>query len=76
MIKRYKVTIYNNNNKYKPISTIIQRQQLTNLNELEIKQFKEDIIYKGLQEICNKMNWSTREVKKYNYTKVSISIIE
>lgn len=70
MKKRYQVTLYCTTGQYKPISTIVTIEQIDESNLLLDKDSKKDIINKGVIAICAKRCWSSRDVMKYNYTKV------
>ncbi|MBQ8793102.1 MAG: hypothetical protein IJZ62_05990 [Clostridia bacterium] len=70
MKKKYQVTMYCATGQYKPISTIVTMEQVHDDNLLENPQKKTEIIHKGIIAICHKKYWSSRDVKKYGYTKV------
>ena len=55
---KYQVTIYNAENKYRPISTIID------LNTDD----KKTIINEGVKKICVKRFWTGADLKKWGYT--------
>lgn len=69
--KQYQVTIYNEDNKYKPISTIVTIRQQENIT-LGDTQHKRYVIQQGIQKICNKKYWTTRDMNYYRYTKVRV----
>lgn len=69
--KQYQVTIYNKENKYKPISTIItiRQQENVTLNDIQHKRY---VIQQGIQKICNKKYWTVRDMNYYRYTKARV----
>ena len=69
--KQYQVTIYNEDNKYKPISTIVTIRQQENIT-LGDTQHKRHVIQQGIQKICNKNYWTARDMNYYRYTKVRV----
>lgn len=70
--KQYQVTIYNKNNQYKPISTIVTIRQEDNTKTLKDIQYKQEIIAKGVNKICCKKYWTNNELKQYEYTTVKV----
>lgn len=72
MKKRYQVTMYCTTGQYKPISTIVAIEQTDESNLLLDKDSKRDIINKGVIAICHKKYWSSKDMIKYNYTKVKV----
>lgn len=70
MKKKYQVTMYCATGQYKPISTIVTIEQQDDSNLLLDQEQKKNIINKGVVAICHKKYWTTRDVKKYSYTKV------
>lgn len=70
MKKMYQVTMYCATGQYKPISTIVKIEQADESNLLLDQEQKKNIINKGVVAICQKKYWTTRDVKKYGYTKV------
>lgn len=61
------VTLFDTNNKHKPISTLIQVESLEffNNNSKEVKT-------KAIQNICNKRLLSGKELVKLGYTRIKI----
>lgn len=57
---KYQVTIYNPENKYKPISTIVDMATTD----------KQNIIKEGVTKICIKKYWTKNDLTKWGYTKV------
>lgn len=71
MMKEYQVTLVCNTNQYKPVSCIIKKDD-KGLAEKGKKVFVEELKKEGIQKICNKRYWTTRELKKYGYTSVKV----
>ena len=61
------VTLFDTNNKHKPISTLIQVESLEffNNNSKEVKT-------KAIQNICNKRLLSGKELVKLGYTRIKV----
>ena len=70
MIKEYQVTMYCATGQYKPVSTIVKIEQAHDDNLLLDANRKREIINKGVVKICQKKYWTSKDIKKYNYTKV------
>lgn len=71
MMKYYQVTIYHKDNRYKPISTIVQIDQGDdNSNWLLNDAHAAAIKTKGIQKICMKKYWGASDLKRYEYTRV------
>ena len=64
-------TLYCTTGKYKPVSCIIEIEN--------VKHFKEDPDFykrKAIQKICAKRYWSKRDLALYGYTKVKCRIYQ
>lgn len=70
MIKEYQVTMYCATGQYKPVSTIVKIEQAHDDNLLLDANRKREIIDKGVVKICQKKYWTSKDIKKYSYTKV------
>lgn len=70
MMKEYQVTMYCVTGQYKPISTIVKIEQAHDDNLLLDANRKREIIDKGVIKICQKKYWTSKDIKKYGYTKV------
>lgn len=55
---------------YKPVSTIVKIEQAHDDNLLLDANRKREIIDKGVIKICQKKYWTSKDIKKYSYTKV------
>lgn len=66
---KYQITLYCTTNQYKPISTIITTDKEIDLND---KKERMEVVNKGIIKICQKKYWTTRELKKYCYTKTKV----
>jgi hypothetical protein len=66
---KYQITLYCITNQYKPISTIITTDKEIDLND---KKERMEVVNKGIVKICQKKYWTTRELKKYFYTKTKV----
>ena len=59
------ITLFDNNNRYKPISTLIEVESIK-----YYKEHKQEIHTKAIQKICAKKQWTAKDLLKYNYTKL------
>jgi ABC-type Fe3+ transport system substrate-binding protein len=71
MIKKYQVTLFNPDNKYKPVSAIVT-QDTSTVKELGNKGYTQEIKTKGIKKICNKRYWTGKDLTRYGYTKVKV----
>lgn len=74
--KRYQVTLYCTTNQYKPVSCIVIIKQEDNSNLLKQPNTKLEIINKGVQKICAKRYWTSKDLSKYHYTRVKARVVE
>lgn len=59
---KIQVTLFDKNNKYRPVSALVPISSIT-----EIKENKDDIKNRGIKAIMAKRNWTRRDLIKYNY---------
>ena len=59
------ITLFDSNNRYKPVSTLIEVESIK-----YYKEHKQEIHTKAIQKICAKRQWTARDLLKYNYTKL------
>ena len=59
------ITLFDNSNKYKPISTLIEVESIK-----YYKEHKQEIHTKAIQKICAKRQWTAKDLLKYNYIKL------
>lgn len=71
MMKEYQVTLICTTGQYKPVSCIIKKDD-EELSKVGKEAFLSSLQKEGLSKICNKRYWTTRELKKYGYTKAKI----
>lgn len=68
---QYQVTISDPNKRYRPVSCIVNREQVKDYNALCYSQEKQKIIQDGILKICAKHGWTGQELMKMGYTQVS-----
>ena len=68
MGKQYQVTLMCNNGKYRPVSCLINYEEL----DLTNKEVKKDLVQKGVQKICAKHYWSSVDLKQYGYVTAKV----
>ena len=66
---QYQVTLMCETGAYKPVSTIITVKEKVDLSNIAEKK---KIINLGITKICQKRYWTSRDLKKYNYTKAKV----
>jgi len=71
--KQYQVTLYCSGGKYKPVSAIVNYQQINpNISALVDPESKAEIRARGIQKICAVRYWDKRDIKKYGYDRVNM----
>lgn len=68
MMKEYQVTLMCTSGKYKPVSCIIKSEEV----DITDKGARTELIKQGTQKICAKRYWSSKDLKKYDYTKAKV----
>ena len=76
MKKQYQVTLICATGQYRPVSTIVTRDQENDENMLLDPKKKQAIITQGVVRICQQRYWTDRDRKKYGYTKVKTRVYE
>lgn len=61
--KKYQVTLFNTEGKYKPVSCIISHDPI----DLSSKDNKMALIKEGQKKICMQKSWSGKDLIKYKY---------
>ena len=69
MPKRYQVTLYDKQNRYKPVSAIVMCSAPKDLTD---KADRKWLISQGTMKICQKRLWGARELKQYGYLTAKI----
>ena len=65
----YQVTLFSEVSGVKPVSSIVRRSQVVELNDRVKKRY---LVNDGVSKICNKRNWSKRDLSRLGYTKVKV----
>ena len=76
MKKQYQVTLTCPDGRHKAVSTIINREQNIDISLLTIKTEKAKILNEGLQKICARHLWKTRDLKVNGYTTAKIRLYD
>ena len=71
-MKKYQVTLMNTENKYKPVSAIVEAEDV-NLFDTQQKQ---KIINMGIKKICIKRLWKTKDLQRYGYQKAMVRVYD
>ena len=67
MERKYQVTLYDKQNRYKPVSTIVvYKDGMT----------QKDVMHKGTEQICIKRRWTKNDILRYGYLTVKIRKVE
>lgn len=67
MEKKYQVTLYDKEGRYKPVSTIVIFKEGMD---------RKAVIKKGTEQICIKRRWSKNDILRYGYLTVKIRKVE
>lgn len=67
MNKIYQVTLLCKDNKYKPVSALVVRKEGMDKRAIQLK---------GIEKICQKRYWSTKDLAKYGYTICKIRLYD
>lgn len=65
------ITLFDKNNRYKPVSTLVnvESARYYNTHSTEVKT-------QGIIKICQKRGWTQRELKEYNYTTCKVRVYD
>lgn len=72
MIKKYQVTLMNTENKYKPVSSIVEAEAVNLFNPAE----KQKVINMGIKKICIKRLWKIKDLQRYGYQKALVRVYD
>ena len=61
------VTLFDKQNRHKPVSTLVEVESIKYFNE-----HSQEVKTKAIQKICNKRYWTGQDLKKYGYTSVKV----
>lgn len=67
MNKIYQVTLMCENKKYKPVSALVARKEGMD---------KKAIMTKGIEKICQKRLWTSKDLSRYGYTICKIRLYD
>jgi hypothetical protein len=76
MKQAYQVTITCGANMYKPISCLIEVEQIQGLDLTKDKVKKQEIVRKGINKICATRYWDAQMLKTYGYDKVKVRLYD
>lgn len=65
------VTLIDNTNKVKPVSTLVNVDSV-----LYFKEHKQEVINKGIVRICQQRYWTKRDLQKNNYLTVKTRLYD
>ena len=71
-MKKYQVTLMNTANKYRPVSAIVE---VEDVNLFDAKQ-KQKIINMGIKKICVKRLWKIKDLQKFGYLKAVVRVYD
>lgn len=72
MRREYQVTLLCATGQYRPVSTIVTKEQNNIIDLTTIPNSKEMIKQEGIKKICQKRGWTERELKQYSYTRIKV----
>lgn len=76
MIKKYQVTLFCPSGEYKPVACIVNYEQAGALDLSHDKASRKELQKLGVVKICQKRYWTTKDLKKYNYTRYKIRAVD
>lgn len=68
MKKQYQVTLLSTTGKYRPVSAIIEAENM----DITISADHKKLVEQGIKKICSKRLWGNYELKTYGYTRAKI----
>ena len=71
-MKDYQVTLFCENGKYKPVSTIVRAEDVCLMDTAA----KNKIISLGIKKICVKRLWKTRDLRNFGYSKAVVRVYD
>lgn len=71
-MKKYQITLMNTAKKYRPVSAIVEAEDV---NLFDVKQ-KQKIINMGIKKICIARLWKTKDLKKFGYDKALVRVYD
>lgn len=71
MIREYQVTLFCTTNQYKPVSAIVKKDSSL-VKQIGKEAFLREVRLEGIKKVCAQRYWTTKELKKYNYTHVKV----
>jgi hypothetical protein len=71
-MKDYQVTLFCENGKYKPVSTIVKAEDVCLMDTTA----KNKIISLGIKKICVKRLWKTRDLRNFGYSKAVVRVYD
>lgn len=72
MKKQYQVTLICTTNKYKPLSTIVNFEQIGNFDLTPNADYKKKIIAQGTEKICIKRGLTGKDLQKMSFLKAKV----
>lgn len=63
----YQITLFDKNSKYKPVSAIVTKKA---------EDTQDTLIKKGIEKICFKRGWTSKDLKRFGYTTVKIRVYD
>lgn len=75
MIKKYQVTLFCADGRYKPVACIVNNEQADDLDLSRDKASRMMLQKKGVEKICQKRYWGKADLMKYNYTRCKIRAV-
>lgn len=76
MIKKYQVTLFCADGRYKPVACIVDNEQADDLDLSQNKASRMKLQKKGVEKICQKRYWGKADLIRYNYTKCKMRAVD
>ena len=72
MQKEYQVTLFCGNGAYKPVSCIVKREQLVDVDYSTNANIKKELQKMGVKKICEKCGWGLSDLMKFGYSRYKV----
>ena len=76
MKQKYQVTLFCADKKFRPISCLIEVEQMQDVDLTKDKRSKKEIELTGVRKICIQKCWSKSDLLKYNFTRVKVRLYD
>lgn len=76
MKQKYQVTLFCVDKKYRPVSCLVEVEQLQEIDLTEDKTRKKELQLTGIKKICTQKYWSKSDLIKFGYTHAKVRLYD